>query len=104
MVAPVPNLTRVVGTVKARSPHPTLPGWDLVRLEVTSTEPVPGMADLLTGRIGSDLEIAVRQDLLPESAIGRRLACRAKRTPAGAMCEPNPAAGQFAVSTASGAG
>jgi hypothetical protein len=99
VVAPIENLTRVTGTIKARSSHPSLAGWDVVTLAVSGTEPVDGTADLLTDQIHGEAELAVRHDLLPDEAIGSRVSCRAKLTPAGAMCEAYPSPEDFTVST-----
>ena len=95
MVAAVENLTRVEGTITRRAPHPELRGWDLVTLSVDRTESVPGKADLLSGRAGHSLEIAVRRELLDHAGEGWHLSARVRVTPAGPMAEPQPDASDW---------
>lgn len=97
MVAPIENLTALVGTITERVPHPDLEGWDLVTLSREHTESVPGKNDLLSGRTDETLRVAVRRDLLGDAAKGWRLSARARLTPAGLLAEPYPADGNFQV-------
>jgi hypothetical protein len=97
MVAPVENLTRLEGTVKARRAHPGLDGWDLVTLAVERAEPVSGQADLLSRHAGSELELAVPRALLGAAGPGAQLSTRAKFTPDGARAEAHPDPGAFSV-------
>jgi hypothetical protein len=98
VVAPIENLTRIRGTITSRRPHPSLPGWDVVTVDVDAAEPVPGMRDLLASRAGSGFEVAVPRALLGSAGPGAQVSCRAKLTPNGAMCEPHPKPGDFSVS------
>ncbi len=100
MVAPIENLTRLVGTVTARGPHPTLPDWDLVTLSVDRAESVPGRADLLSKQAARPVQLAVRRDLLGATVPGWRLAVRVRVTQNGPLAESYPAPGDFQVEPA----
>ena len=89
MVAPVDNLTRLTGTLRGRSPHPTRDGWELVLLDVAEVEPVAGRADLLSRRCGETVEVAVPAAVLADAAPGGALSVRARLTPRGVMAEPH---------------
>jgi hypothetical protein len=97
MVQAVENLTQISGTITARKPHPSLSDYDVVTVRLAQAEAVPGKANLLAARAGGDVDVAVRRDLLGDAAVRSQLRCRAKFTPDGAMCEPHPASGDFAV-------
>jgi hypothetical protein len=97
MVQAIENLTALSGRVLTRSRHPTLGDYDLVTLAVERAEPVPGRANLLSSEVGKELSVAIRRELLGDAKQGDHLRCRAKRTPAGAMCEPRPDPADFAV-------
>jgi len=91
------NLTRIVGRIVHRTRHTRLPDWDLVQVELSDAAPVAGMADVLSSRRGSIVDLAVRRALLGDARAGSVLRCRAKATADGAMCEPWPAEGDFAI-------
>jgi hypothetical protein len=93
----IENLTQITGRIISRAPHPTLSGFDIVRLHLKSAEPVEGRTDLLSGYTNQEISVAVRRDLLGQVQVGAQLRCRAKRIPEGAMCEPHPEAGNFSV-------
>ena len=106
VVSPAPNLTRVTGTVVARSPHPTLADQDLVVLAVDDTQEVAGLRDLVGPAVARaeprddgrrEVEIAVPRELLGDAAPGWQLTCRVRFTPNGLMAEPHPADGAFAL-------
>jgi len=97
MVQGIENLTRITGHIVARERHPTLADFDLVRLHVTSAEPVSGKANLLAESPGQELLLAVRRDLLSAAQVGDILQCRARRTLDGAMAEPHPDPGDFTM-------
>jgi len=97
VVAPVDNLTQLAGEVLAVEPHPSLAGYAVVRLAVRSAEPVEGRADLLSRRAGQELDVAVPSALLSPAAPGSRLACRARLTARGVLCEPHPPPGAFTL-------
>ena len=81
----------------ARRPHPRLDGYDVVALAIERVDPIPQKADLLRPAFATTIDVAVRRALLGDAAPGARLSCRAKRTPDGALCEANPAPGDFVV-------
>lgn len=94
----IENLTRVIGRILDRKPHPRLADYDVVTLRVDRAEPVEGKADLLTARVASGpIELSVRRALLGAASANAELRCRAKLTPDGAMCEPHPEAADFGV-------
>jgi hypothetical protein len=92
-------LSRIGGTILSRRPHPTLKGYDIVELELERTEAAEGKADLLVSQRGRKIDLAVRRELLGAAGPGAKLGCRAKRIPAGAMCEARPKPGDFEVTS-----
>ena len=100
MVQAVENLTHISGPIVARRPHPRLADYDVVRVSIEHAQPVEGKADLLSGLLGTEVDVAVRRDLLGSAPAGARLRCRAKRIPDGAMCEPHPEGADFSVTRA----
>jgi len=97
MVQAVENLTTIVGTILGLASHPTLPGYEVVTFRLEEARPVEGRADLISGQLGKEMRVVVRGELLGDARPGARLRCRAKRTPDGAMCEPHPRDGGFAI-------
>ena len=97
MVQAVENLTRLSGRLVAREPDPRRAGWDAVVVHVTAAAPVEGKADLLSGRVGEDLTVAFRRELLAAAAPGARLDFRAHALPGGALAEPWPDEGDLRV-------
>jgi hypothetical protein len=97
MVPIVDNLTTICGCIRSRSEHPTLDDYDLINAVVEGAHPVPGRTDLLSPQVGKELGIAIRRELLGDAKPGDRMRCRAKRIPAGAMCEPYPEPNDFAI-------
>ena len=87
MVSAPDNLTRLAGPLLERRPHPQLPDWELVVLDVQEVEPVPGRADLLSRRLGERLEVAVPGAVLAGGSQDH-LDVRARLTPRGVMAEP----------------
>jgi hypothetical protein len=83
------NLTRLAGPLVERRPHPQLPEWELVLLDVQEVEPVPGRADLLSRRLGERLEVAVPRAVLSAAAPPDHVDVRARLTPRGVMAEPH---------------
>lgn len=81
----------------ARKPHPRLPDYDVLTVQVDRAEAVEGKANLLAARSGGPVEVSVRRALLGAMPADARLRCRAKLTPDGAMCEPHPDAGEFEI-------
>ena len=89
MVSAPDNLTRLGGSLVERRPHPHLPDWELVLLDVQEAEPVSGRADLLSRRLGERLEVAVPASVLGGAAPLDHLDVRARLTARGVMAEPS---------------
>ena len=87
MVSAPDNLTRLGGPLVERRPHPSLPDWELVLLDVEEAEPVPGRADLLSRRVGERLEVAVPGAVLGRASPSDHLEVRARLTGRGVMAE-----------------
>ncbi|WP_156036386.1 hypothetical protein [Blastococcus sp. URHD0036] len=96
----IDNLTRIRGRVRARGPDPRRTGWDVVEVAVEDAAPVAGRADLLSGRVGGDLAVSFRRELLAGADPGARLTFRARSVPEGAVAEPYPADGDLRVEPA----
>lgn len=96
----IENLTRLRGRILSRAPHPARAGYDLLTVQVNDATPVEGKEDLLGRHAGGPLDIAVRSELLQDAAAapGALVDLRAKMTPDGALAEPHPESGNFAVS------
>jgi hypothetical protein len=99
VVSPVEHLTRLAGTVLARWPHERLPDRDVVLLDVDSAEVVLG-PDLLSQRIGQEVEVTVRRELLGAAGPGARLSVRAHLTPVGVVAESHPPPGELLIAEA----
>jgi hypothetical protein len=91
------NLSQLSGKVLSRKPHPRLPDYDVLTVQLDQIDPVEGKTDLLATRLGSPIELSVRRALLGSTSANVRVRCRAKLTPDGAMCEPYPEPGSFEV-------
>jgi len=98
MVQGIENLSLIRGRVLARRPHPRLADWDVIELALEAAETVPDKINLLASQVGKTIDLAVRRAALGATGPGGRLRCRAKRTVEGAMCEPDPAPGDFELS------
>ncbi len=90
MVQAVENMTELVARVLGVAPHPTLEDWDQLDVEVVAATPVPGVADLLSQRVGERLPVAVRRALVPEVTPGATVSCRARLNLGEVMAEPHP--------------
>ena len=97
MVQAVENMTALVVRVHGVAPHPTLPDWDQLDVEVVSATPVEGLADLLSQRVGERLPMAVRRELVPDVAPGATVSCRAKLNLGEVMAESHPDPANLAV-------
>jgi hypothetical protein len=97
MAQAIENLTTIIGTILSLASHPTLPDYTMLILRLEETRPVEGKADLISNQLGNQIRVAVRNELLSDTRPGARMRCRAKRTPDGAMCEPHPEEGGFAI-------
>jgi hypothetical protein len=107
VVAAVENLSRLTGTITARTAHPTLDGWDVVTVSVDDVQDVPGKAHLLAALLagqeaGQPLRVAVRRELLGSAEAGARLHARVRVTANGAIAEPHPDPQDFSVQPAAG--
>jgi hypothetical protein len=80
-----------------RQPHPRLPDYDVVTVDIERADPVEGKANLLGSSPGSRLDVTIRRALLGTAAEGARLHLRAKRTLDGAMSEPHPDPENFKI-------
>jgi hypothetical protein len=100
VVQGIANLTRLSGRLVAREPDPRRAGWDAVVVRVTAAGHVAGKADLLSGRVGQDLVVAFRRELLAGALPGARLTFRAQALPGGALAEPYPDDGDLLVDPA----
>ena len=102
MSAVVENLTVLSGTMQDRHSHPALSGFDRIRLEVVTSEPVPGKADLIHAAPGSVVDVAVRSSSLGAAGVGSQVRLRASRGSSGwIMAEPHPPAGELSIEPAS---
>lgn len=99
MVQAIENRTDLDGVVVARVPHPELPDYDILDVDVTDAKPVEGVADLLSSRIGSRIALNVRRSLLPPGPVeGQRLRSRAYLGGPGAIfAEQDPTPGDFSL-------
>jgi hypothetical protein len=97
MVQGVENLTRLQGRLVTREPDPSRADWDVAVVRVDDAVPVAGKADLLSRRVGEDLAVAFRRELLAGAAPGARLTFRAHLVPEGAIAEPYPDDGDLVV-------
>ena len=78
MVQVVPNTTDLEGVVTSHAPHPQLPGFDLLVVQIERATPVPGVADLLSQRLGAPLDILAPRDHVPPGISGQRIRFRAQ--------------------------
>jgi len=97
MVQGVENLTRLDGRLVTREPDPRRAGWDVAVIRVEDAEPVAGKADLLSRRVGEDLPVAFRRELLGAAGPGAGVTFRAHVVPEGAVAEPYPDDGDLEV-------
>lgn len=114
MVAAFENLTRLTGLITARTPHPRLAGWDQLTVQVRESKPVPGKADLISGRRAGPVVVAVRHDLLaaglagaalPADAVeGALITARVRLAGGDVLAEPHPQEGDFVLGLPPGAG
>ena len=92
------NLTQLEGTIAGRSPHPSLPDFDVVDLHVEQASPVEDKPDLVHAAPGTVLPVVVRRELAERASEGARVRLRAARTSSGeVMAEPHPAPDDFSV-------
>lgn len=69
MVSPVENRSILTGRVLARSEHPSVARWDVLRVRVEAADDVEGMPNLLTETVGTELELDVDRDDLPAGSL-----------------------------------
>jgi len=97
VVQGIENLTRLRGRLVSRGPDPRRNGWDLLVVHVEDAGPVAGRADLLSDRVGQDLSVSFRRELLGGALPGAHLDFRARLIPGGALAEPHPDDGDLVV-------
>ncbi len=74
MVSPIENRALLTGRVLGRAAHPTVGRWDVLRVWVEEVTDVAGLPNLLAETTGTEIEVNVERDRLPEGALdGRRL-------------------------------
>src|SRR5437867_2867244 len=102
MAQVIENRTQIDGTITSRVRHPTLRDYDVLGIDVDAAAPVEGVADLLSSRVGSRIDVAVKRDLLPGgSLVGKRLRSRVYvGGPGSILAEPFPTQGAFTVEDA----
>ena len=88
MVQGIENLTRLDGRLVTREPDPRRADRDVAVIRVEHAVPVAGKVDLLSRRVGEDLVVAFRRELLAGAGPGARLTFRAHLVPEGAIAEP----------------
>ncbi|MCB5165816.1 hypothetical protein LG634_13350 [Streptomyces bambusae] len=99
MAPVVENLTVVTVRLTVRTAHPRLADWDLATGDLLATEPVPGLADLITPNVtGPQISLGIRRALLDGVPLDAVLRLRARLGSQGdLLAEPHPAQGDFAV-------
>lgn len=99
MVAPIENRSQLAGVVRARRPSPDVRRWDVLDVEVTEVRPVEGVADLMSGRVGDVVEIAVDRDALPaEDVVGRSFEAQVRMSaPGRVIVAPSPESAEARV-------
>ena len=97
MVQGIENLTRLDGRLLTREPDPRRADWDVAVIRMEHAVPVAGRADLLSRRVGEDVAVAFRRQLLAGAGPGARLTFRAHLVPEGAIAEPYPDEGDLVV-------
>lgn len=97
MVQAIENLTALVVRVISVAPHPRLIDWDQLDVEILTAAPVAGRADLLSQRVGEQVPMAVRRDLIPDLTPGSLVSCRAKLHVGEVMAEAHPDPADFTV-------
>jgi hypothetical protein len=101
MVQSIENRTNLQGRVRGRRADPDRPGWELLDIEVTRADPVPGLPNLLSEAVGSTIAVSVPGELLPPGDLdGASIRFRAYRGgPDAVLAEKDPASGTFSIET-----
>ena len=91
MVSSIENRSLLRGTVTGRSPHPSLPGYDVLDVDVQGTSPVDERPDLLASTVGSRVAVTADRTVLDDTiGPGATVLCTVRRTPDGAMADRDP--------------
>lgn len=91
VVSSVDNRSRLRGVVAGRAPHPSLPEFDVLEVDVDETAQVDERPDLLASTVGSRVLVTVDRSLLdPAVRPGAGVVCVVRRTPDGAMADRDP--------------
>ena len=78
MVQVIENGTDITCTVIQRTASSNLEGWDELTVRIDVATPVEGLADLISPKVGSHLNLLVLRSLLPDGSLeGWYLRCRA---------------------------
>ena len=65
MTTAADNRTHLTGRVVSRAPHPTVPRWDQLTVEVAGADPVEGERNMLGETVGTRLTLVANRDELP---------------------------------------
>ena len=91
MVQSADNRSNLRGHVIARAAHPTLAGFDVLDVDVVSTEPADERPDLLASTVGHRIAVTVDRAVLDDAVQpGAGIDCTVRRTPDGAMADRDP--------------
>ncbi len=72
MVSPVENRSLLTARVLGRSAHPTVGRWDVLRVRVEDIAEVEGMPNLLAETAGTEIDLNVDRDQLPDGPLDGR--------------------------------
>jgi hypothetical protein len=65
MTSVMENESRLEGRVLSRGPHPSVPRWDTLVVEVSAADPVDDHAHLLGETVGHQVTLVANRDELP---------------------------------------
>lgn len=104
MVQVVENGTDIDCTIKRCRPSSTLPDYDQLTIAVDTATPVPGLADLISRKVGQDIDLMVQRKLLPDDSLeGWHLRCRASMAgPGNYRAEKDPPSERFLLTPRGG--
>lgn len=85
------NRSRLRGVVAGRAPHPSLPEFDVLAVDVDETSTVDDRPDLLASTVGSRVLVTVDRSVVDQAVRpGAGIVCVVRRTPDGAMADRDP--------------
>jgi hypothetical protein len=93
----IENGTDLVTRIVGKAGPSTIPGHDLLAVDVLAARAVDGKADVLSARVGQRLDLSVRRGQLPAADLaGHTLHVRASMVGPGVVrAEPLPGAATF---------